>query len=107
MSYKGKITTTGSSDAIRLDKDLFRQNPEFKQSAEVKADIIGPGKMLISVLDKPNANSDDDPLVGAFLSFLEKDIKENPAAIVPLDSQTIERAKALTANVSVSDEDFE
>lgn len=70
VSYKGKITKTGSSEAICLDKELFKQNPEFKQQAEVRADIIGPGKMLISVLNRPEVEQDEDPIVGAFLSFL-------------------------------------
>ncbi|HEY9756541.1 MAG TPA: hypothetical protein V6C97_15340 [Oculatellaceae cyanobacterium] len=45
MSYKGKSTTTGTSEAIRIDKALFKQHPEFRQQAEVRADIIGPGNL--------------------------------------------------------------
>lgn len=45
MSYKGKITPTGTSEAIRIDKALFKQHPEFRQQAEVRADIIGPGNL--------------------------------------------------------------
>ena len=67
MSYKGKITTTGTSEAIRIDKALFKQHPEFRQQAEVRADIIGPGRMLISVVDNSSTENDDDPIVGAFL----------------------------------------
>lgn len=107
MNYKGKITTTGSSEAIRLDKELFRQNPEFKQQAEVRADIIGPGTMLISLLDKTEATQEEDPVVGAFLAFLERDMAENPKAITPLDAETIARAKAVTEGVVFSDADFE
>lgn len=107
MSYKGKITTTGTSEAIRLDKDLFKQHPEFKQQAEVRADIIGPGKMLISVVDNLNTNNEDDPIVGAFLSFLEKDMVNNPATITPVDANVIARAKSLTAGMSVTDDDFD
>jgi len=107
MSYKGKITTAGTSEAIRLEKDLFRQHPEFKQAAEVRADIIGPGKMLISVLDNANIDNEDDPIVGAFLSFLEKDMATNPAAIIPLDSNVIARAKGVTAGVALTDDDLD
>lgn len=106
MSYKGKITTAGTSNAIRLEKDLFKQNPEFKQQAEVRADIIGPGKMLISVLNNPNTENEDDPIVGAFLAFLEKDMTQHPAKIASLDTNTIARAKALTAGMTVTDDDF-
>lgn len=107
MSYKGKITTAGTSNAIRLEKDLFKQNPEFKQQAEVRADIIGPGKMLISVVDNPNTDNEDDPIVGAFLAFIEKDMLQRPAAITSLDANIIARAKALTAGVTVNDDDFD
>ena len=107
MNYKGKITTTGSSEAIRLDKELFRQNPEFKQQAEVRADIIGPGTMLISLLDKTEATQEEDPVVGAFLAFLERDMAENPKAITPLDAETIARARAVKEGVVFSDADFE
>ena len=107
MSYKGKITTTGTSEAIRLDKDLFKQHPEFKQSAEVKADIIGPGKMLISVVDSSNIEDEEDPILGAFLSFIEKDMVMNPANITALDANVIARAKSLTAGITVSDDELD
>ncbi len=107
MSYKGKITTSGSSEAIRLDKDLFKQNPEFKQQAEVRADIIGPGKMLISVLDRAEVAQEEDPIVGAFLAFLENDLAKNQSAVSPLSAETVARAKALTEGVVFNDDDFE
>ena len=107
MNYKGKITTSGTSEAIRLEKELFRQNPEFKQQAEVRADIIGPGKMLISVVSPPAPFVEEDPIVGAFLSFLENDMLKNPGSITPLDEHTIAQAKALTANVVLSEDDFD
>ena len=108
MAYKGKITTSGSSEAIRLDKDLFRQHPEFKQQAEVRADVIGPGKLLISVLDRQEvAEEEEDPIVGALLAFLENDLAKNQAAISPLSAETIADAKALTEGVVYDDNDFE
>ncbi len=42
-SFSGSITTTGKSEAIRLDKALFRAHPEFRQRAKVRAHVIGPG----------------------------------------------------------------
>jgi prlF antitoxin for toxin YhaV_toxin len=50
--------------------------------------------------------SEEDPLVGAFLSFLEKDIQDEPANITSLNADAIERAKALTAGIVVTDDDF-
>ncbi len=107
MSYKGKITTTGTSEAIRLDKDLFKQHPEFKQQAEVRADVIGPGMMLVSVVDSADIESEDDPVVGAFLSFIEWDMKKTPAAISAVEADAIARAKKLTTGVTVTDDELE
>ncbi len=107
MSYKGKITTAGSSEAIRFEKDLFKQHPEFKQAAEVKADIIGPGKMLITVLGRAEVENENDPILGAFLSFLERDMCTSPGVISPLDENTLNRARRLTAGVVVVDDELE
>ncbi len=107
MSYKGRISTTGTSEAIRLDKDLFRQHPEFRQKAEVRADVIGPGKLLISVTDSLDKHREDDPVVGAFLAFIEKDILDNPHNVTPISKEQIRKAKALTAKVKVSDNELE
>jgi len=51
---------------------LFKQHPEFKQKAEVRADIIGPGTILVSLIDNPELENKDDPVVSAFLAFLER-----------------------------------
>jgi len=47
--YSGTITTTGKSEAIRLEKALFKSHPEFAQRAKVEAHVIAPGTMLVSV----------------------------------------------------------
>ena len=48
-TYRGTVTTTGKSEAIRLEKALFKSHPEFSQKSKVHAHVIGPGTMLISV----------------------------------------------------------
>ena len=76
-TFKGSITTTGKSEAIRLDKALFRLHPEFRQKAKVRAQVISPGHALITVVDDEAASIDDeDPVVTAFLAVIEKDLKE-------------------------------
>lgn len=92
MAYKGKITTSGTSEAIRIEKDLFRQHPEFKRHASVEAHVIGPGQLLISV-ENPEIESQSDPVMNAFLSFLEGDLARNPQAVSPLDAATMKRAR--------------
>jgi hypothetical protein len=36
-SFNGSITMTGTSEAIRLDKALFRLHPEFREKAKAAA----------------------------------------------------------------------
>ena len=58
-TFTGSITTTGKSEAIRLDKALFRLHPEFRQKAKVRAQFISPGLALISVIDDEAAPARD------------------------------------------------
>lgn len=104
-SYRGTITTTGKSEAIRLEKALFRSHPEFRQKARVRADVVGTGHVLISVVVDDSSIEQEDPVVGAFLSFLERDMTERPDRIEPVSSSRIGRAMDLVADVEVSDED--
>jgi antitoxin PrlF len=107
-SFSGKITTTGKSEAIRLEKALFRAHPEFRQKATVRASVIAPGQLLVSVCEEEPAGAalaDDDPLVGAFVRFLADDIRRRPDRVVPLSTSCIEHAVKLTAEVEVEDDE--
>ncbi len=100
----GSITTTGKSEAIRLDKALFRLHPEFRQKAKERAQVISPGHALISVVDSEVVPAEDeDPLVSAFLAFIEADLKNNPGHSTRLSKTSLERAVRLTKGVKVSD----
>jgi antitoxin PrlF len=45
--------------------------------------------------------NDIDPAVLAFLSFLEKQIVEDPASVAPLNSEILARAKQLTSGIEL------
>jgi antitoxin PrlF len=105
LAYRGTITTTGTSEAMRFDKALFRQHPEFRQKAKVEAHVIGQGTLLVHVTDEQAAEQQEDPMVMAYLAFLERDATENPNRITPLSGGLIERAVEATKNVAVSDDD--
>lgn len=106
LAYKGAVTTTGSSEAIRFDKSLFRQNPEFRQRVSVEAHVIGRGTLLVHVLeDDQEQDQQEDPMVTAFLAFIEHDATAHPERIFPLSSSKIAQAVELTRNVTVSDDD--
>jgi antitoxin PrlF len=108
MSYTGKISTIGNSDAIRLDKSLFKQHPEFKQKASVRADVIGPGTMLLQVVDDAMENEgedENDPIVRAFLSFIEKDMLAYPANITSVSANQMAEVAELTSGIVVTEDD--
>src|SRR5260370_37465411 len=97
-TFTGSITTTGKSEAIGLDKALFRLHPEFRQKAKVRAQVISPGHALISVIDDEAAPpaQDEDPVVTAFLAFLERDLKKQPGRRTRLSKASLARAVRLT-----------
>lgn len=105
-TFSGSITTTGKSEAIRLDKALFRLHPEFRQKAKVRAQVISPGHALISVVDEaPETATEEDPVVEAFLSFLAQDLQSRPGRKSRLSKSSLRRAVTVTKTVKVSDDD--
>ncbi len=106
-AYKGKVTTTGSSKAVRLGKQFFTDHPEFEVSAEVIVCSVSPGYVLMAV-DAPKSTgrkADElDPVVGAFLSFMEADLKANPHKVQALD---LARVAALVEGVEPLRDDEE
>lgn len=108
--FKGSITTTGRSEAFRLDKALFKAHPEFRQKAKIRAHVIGPGSVLVT-LDREEGNSRDaeeaerDPVVSAYLSFLERDMSEHPERLRPFTEADLARIEALIKDVSVLDDE--
>ena len=104
-TFTGSITTTGKSEAIRLDKALFRLHPEFRQKAKVRAQVISPGHALISVIDDEAAPQDEDPVVTAFLAFIEKDLRTQPGRRSRLSKASLARAVRLTKDVKVTDDE--
>jgi antitoxin PrlF len=104
VAYSGTITTTGKSEAIRLEKSLFRSHPEFRQKSKVQAHVIGPGTMLVTVTDDGTSESEADPVMTALLSFLEREISRAPGRIKPLSATRIEEARELTEGVEAGDD---
>lgn len=109
--FKGSITTTGRSEAIRLDKALFKSHPEFRQKAKISAHVIGPGSLLLTLdpddhVERASESTfERDPIVSAYLSFLERDMSERPDRLQPISLADMERLDALLKNVVVTDKD--
>lgn len=103
-AFKGSITTSGSSQAICVEKAFFRNFPEFRQKSKVQAKVISHGQVLISVVDEaPSAQLKDDPVIEAFLGFLAEDMQSNPKRMAPLSQAAMDRVQKLTKNVVVDD----
>jgi hypothetical protein len=106
--FTGAITTTGRSGALRLEKSFFQAYPEFRLKAKRRVHHIGPGQLLISVEDGPKAAVEEeahDPIVSAYLAFLEKDMAANPASLSPFTNAELDKLTDLLKGVSVIDED--
>ena len=107
--FSGAITTTGRSEAIRLDKALFKAHPEFRQRAKVRAHVLGPGHLLVTLADDGDAGGSDDveqdPVVSAYLAFLEQDMVAHPERLAPLTEDELTRLRRLTEGVEVRDDD--
>jgi antitoxin PrlF len=108
-SFSGAITTTGKSEAIRLDKALFKAHPEFRQKAKVRAHVLGRGQLLVSLADDAGPEQADDierdPVVAAYLAFLENDMLAHPDRIAPIPDLELIALRRLVSGVTASDDD--
>jgi hypothetical protein len=102
--YHGRQAKTGNSLGLRFERALFHSHPEF--SGEVKAHIIGPGRMLVVADPEPKRkNAEEDPVLSSFMSFLAADMQRSPEHIKSLDAGVMERVDALVSNVDTSPEE--
>lgn len=107
MSYNGRATRSGNSQAMAFEKALFRAHPEFS-AGRLAADYIGPGCLLVRAIpDADEAVTGDDPVLAAYLSFIARDMAANPQRIQPLSADLLARAQALVGHLEVDpDEDL-
>lgn len=96
--YRGKQTRTGNSFGFRFDRALFKSHPEF--AGEVKAQVIAPGRMLVSVAEPVMERS--DPAMASFLAFLAGDIAKAPETIKPMSRDLAQRIDRLVDGVAVA-----
>ena len=101
MTYKGRFTKVGNSKSYAFESALFRSHPEF-DSHNVEADVIGPGVLLVRAIDaEDEAEPGDDPVLGAFLAFIERDMIDHPSSIQPLSDDLLARAKRLVGDMEI------
>ena len=103
IEYRGKQTRTGNSSGFRFEGALFKSHPEF--NGEVRAQIIAPGRMLVTAETETRAKS--DPVMASFLAFLAQDMAQSPQKIQPLSTARKKRIAQLTRGITVDlDEDL-
>jgi hypothetical protein len=100
MTYKGRFTKVGNSKSFAFESALFRSHPEF-DARNVEAEIIGPGVLLVRAVDAEDEEPGEDPVLGAFLSFIERDMLENPTSIQPLSADLLSRAERLVGGMEI------
>jgi len=100
--FSAARAAAGNSSGIRIEKAFFRAAPEFETANAVTVDLIGPGRALISV-DPMLEGTEGDPVIGAWLSFIERDIKENPGRLAPFSERELTALEKLVEDVVVSD----
>ncbi len=102
QSFSGKSTSIGNSNGFRFDAALFKANPEF--FGEVRGTVLAPGQMLISVVpagEQPPEPQDEEgnPVMQAFLSFLEGQMAAHPELIEPVTEAQMARIATLVDGV--------
>lgn len=95
LEIEATITERGQTtvpSAIRKALGVGRQGKVVFRQMDDGSVVIAP---------KPAADEQDDPVIAAFLSFLEQDMTQRPEALVPLSQALLDRGKALTEGVEV------
>lgn len=104
MSFHASATPIGNSKGLRLDAALYREHPEFSKG-DFTVNIIAPGQMLVSA----EGNLDDapvDPVLHAFLGFLEVSMSEHPELISHMRMSDFAEARDLIKGVEVGDDEI-
>lgn len=104
ISFTGSMGRAGNSRAFRIEAAFFKAAPEFAAAErKIRVDLIGPGKALVSVEVEPAAG--DDPVIGAWLSFLARDMRDNPQRMTSLSEAEATALEDLVKGVEVRDDE--
>ena len=104
QSFSGKSTSIGNSNGFRFDAALFKANPEF--FGEVRGTVLAPGQMLVSVVPTAGQSlephdEEDNPVMQAFLGFLEGQMAAHPELIEPVTEAQMAQIAALVEGVEL------
>lgn len=107
MIYKGRAATTGNSQSMAFERALFRAHPEFA-SGRLEAQPISSHYMLVrAVPDAAEGGAGEDPVMDAYLEFLQEQMQLHPEMIQGLSADSLQRARDLVGHIEVDpDEDL-
>jgi hypothetical protein len=105
MSFKGALTTSGNSHAIRFEAALAKAAPEFAAKAgAVRIELLGAGTALVFL--EVTLPAEDDPMVDAWLRFIERDVVRNPERLHLLTKTEAKDLERLVEGVAVQDDEI-
>jgi antitoxin PrlF len=106
MPYTARATTSGTAPALAFPKAFAAEHPEFTEG-RFEAHVIAPGRLLISAPVDDSEDDEDDPVLGAFLGFLERSMREHPELVRPMTARDIEGLDEMLEGIEVDlDEDL-
>jgi antitoxin PrlF len=107
MPYTARATTSGTAPALAFSKAFAAEHPEFTEG-RFEAHVISPGRLLISApVEAADDDDENDPILGAFLGFLERSMREHPELVRPMTASEIAGLDELLEGVEVDlDEDL-
>jgi antitoxin PrlF len=107
--YHAKATTVGNSRALQLEAGLVRAHPELAEG-RFDVHVVAPGTFLVVASETSTstaAEDEDDPILGAFLGFLNQQMQQNPGLLRPLLVEDVQRLEELVHGVADTDESLD
>lgn len=101
--WTAKPTKNGNSMALRLEKAMLDAYPEFL-SGDFSVNVLSPKTILIHKEDAEHTTPAEDPVVGAFLDFLDTQMQKNPDRIVALSKADFATMKAAVEGIELDDQ---
>jgi len=98
--YEGTVVQVGNSRGMRLPAGFFHAHPEF--TGKVQVTVVAEGAVLLSAKSPPKRRTmadEADPVVAAFLQFMERQMTQHPQDIVAADADQLRRIGRLVKGV--------
>ena len=100
--YEGTVVRVGNSRGIRLPAGFFNAHTEF--AGKVQVTVVADGAVLLSAkktAQRKIKDDEGDPVVTAFLQFLEKQMTKHPEDSVAVDADQLRRSGKLVEGVTL------